>query len=81
MSLLSMWHWLNSSNTNLQRVLETVVHNGLKAGWLSLGHGEDDISRILPLVQPLPPSTATEELVLAAGAAEGHFEVSEGSYE
>lgn len=37
-------------NQRLQAVLETVVGNGLKAGWVSLGH-DDDAGQILPLLQ------------------------------
>ena len=37
-------------NERLQTVLETVVHNGLKASWASLGHGEDG-GQVLSLLQ------------------------------
>ena len=44
-----MWR-LTCRNHRLQAVVETVVGNGLKAGWLSLGH-DDGAGQILPLLQ------------------------------
>jgi hypothetical protein len=40
----------DSRNERLQLVLETVVSNGLKAGWSALGHGEET-GHVLPLLQ------------------------------
>lgn len=49
-------------NANLERVLTTVVNNGMKAGWFALGHQD---SEILPLLQEvkakpslLPPTAS-----------------------
>ncbi|RSH94736.1 hypothetical protein EHS25_004541 [Saitozyma podzolica] len=39
-----------SGNNNLEKVMSTVVNNGLRAGWLSLGHG-DGMGEIMPLIQ------------------------------
>ncbi|WWC87937.1 uncharacterized protein L201_002837 [Kwoniella dendrophila CBS 6074] len=36
-------------NENIQRILDTIVNNGLKAGWLSLGHKEE--GEVLPLLE------------------------------
>ncbi|ORX33243.1 optic atrophy 3 protein-domain-containing protein [Kockovaella imperatae] len=40
---------MRERNENIQRILETVVSNGLKAGWMSLGH-QDGIGDVLPLM-------------------------------
>lgn len=49
-------------NDRIHKVLTTVVNNAAKAGWMALGHGEDDL---LPLVHPkqipLPPSLPSVE--------------------
>ncbi|ORY24065.1 optic atrophy 3 protein-domain-containing protein [Naematelia encephala] len=42
---------VRQQNEQTERVLATVIHNGLKAGWMSLGH-DPDISHTLPLIDP-----------------------------
>jgi hypothetical protein len=39
------------SNADFERILSTVVNNGLRAGWLSLGHG-DGLGEMLPMLDP-----------------------------
>ena len=34
---------------NMEKVLATVVDNGLRSGWLSLGHG-DGVGQMIPLL-------------------------------
>jgi hypothetical protein len=56
-------------NDNLERVLSTVVTNGLKAGWLALGHNELEGGvgeyayggggSVLPLLQPRSSSKSS----------------------
>lgn len=36
-------------NENFERILSTVVNNGLRAGWLSLGHN-DGLGEMLPML-------------------------------
>jgi hypothetical protein len=38
-------------NENFERILSTVVSNGLRAGWLSLGHN-DGLGEMLPMLDP-----------------------------
>jgi hypothetical protein len=38
-------------NEDFERILSTVVNNGLRAGWLSLGHG-DGLGEMLPMLDP-----------------------------
>lgn len=38
-------------NENFERILSTVVNNGLRAGWLSLGHN-DGLGEMLPMLDP-----------------------------
>jgi hypothetical protein len=40
-----------SRNESFEKILSTVVNNGLRAGWLSLGHG-DGLGEMLPLLDP-----------------------------
>ena len=46
-------------NQNIERILDTVVANGLKAGWVSLGH-QDGVGDLLPLVTVQRASGGTE---------------------
>jgi len=45
--------WVNLivRNEDFERILSTVVNNGLRAGWLSLGHG-DGLGEMLPMLDP-----------------------------
>lgn len=38
-------------NEDFERILSTVVNNGLRAGWLSLGHN-DGLGDMLPMLDP-----------------------------
>jgi hypothetical protein len=42
---------LGHSNARMGKVLETIVNNGLRSGWLSLGH-KDGMEDVMPLLQP-----------------------------
>jgi hypothetical protein len=45
------WVKLIARNEDFERILSTVVNNGLRAGWLSLGHG-DGLGEMLPMLDP-----------------------------
>jgi hypothetical protein len=45
------WVKLIVRNEDFERILSTVVNNGLRAGWLSLGHG-DGLGEMLPMLDP-----------------------------
>ena len=45
-------------NQNIERILDTVVSNGLKAGWVSLGH-QEGVGDVLPLVTVQRQTTGT----------------------
>ncbi|WVW80198.1 hypothetical protein I302_102175 [Kwoniella bestiolae CBS 10118] len=51
---------------NIEKILDTIVNNGLKAGWLSLGHKEQ--GEILPLLEA---SRAEEGLSTSAFRIQG----------
>lgn len=59
-------------NANLEKVLSTVVSNGLKAGWLALGHGPDDPggSKSLPLIDPPKDAAASNPPISSANHQE-----------
>ncbi|WWC68584.1 uncharacterized protein I206_102514 [Kwoniella pini CBS 10737] len=40
---------IKERSENIERILDTIVNNGLKAGWLSLGHKEQ--GEVLPLLE------------------------------
>ncbi|WVQ78865.1 hypothetical protein IAT38_000956 [Cryptococcus sp. DSM 104549] len=46
---------IRQRSEDMEKVLSTVVNNGLKAGWMSLGHKE---SEVLQLLETLPPTAA-----------------------
>jgi hypothetical protein len=58
------------SISQLETVLSTVVNNGLKAGWLALGHGQSDTSEssILPLLDPPRHPASSNPPIRDAGA-------------
>ena len=41
---------MSFSNARLEKVLSTVVENGLRSGWLSLGH-QDGFGEVMPLLE------------------------------
>lgn len=56
-------------NENFERILSTVVSNGLRAGWLSLGHN-DGLGEMLPMLDPSNrPMTKTIDAAPAADNA------------
>jgi len=58
-------------NENFERILSTVVSNGLRAGWLSLGHN-DGLGEMLPMLDPSNrPVTKTID---AAPVADHHVD-------
>lgn len=78
----------------MERALKTVVDNGLRAGWMSLGHDDSEVLRLLGQLpgQPLAlraadgsdnslssSSLATDELPMGLGLDVGHVDVPEVS--
>ena len=56
-------------NENFERILSTVVSNGLRAGWLSLGHN-DGLGEMLPMLDPSNrPATKTIDASPVSGNA------------
>lgn len=55
-----------SRNEDFERILSTVVNNGLRAGWLSLGHN-DGLGDMLPLLDPAKQKTLPKPSTIIGG--------------